>query len=56
MAHRLAVSRETGTAVRKKAEPLLVADRDASVRSPAPAVDALSALRSEQRHDVISDA
>ena len=54
MAHRLAVPGETRGAVREVAEPLLLPDRDAAVRTTAAAVDALAALGCEQRHDVIA--
>ena len=54
MAHRLAVAREARRPVGEVAEPLLVADRDAAVRPPAAAVDALAALRREERDDVVA--
>ena len=50
----LTVPREAGGSVGKVAEALLVADRDATVRAIAEAVDALSALGGEQRDDVIA--
>ena len=49
----IAAPAESRRAVREEAEPLLVADGDAAVRALAPAVDALPALRSEQRDDVV---
>ena len=54
MAHRLAASREAGRPVGEVAEPLLVANRDAPVRPAAAAVDALAALRGEERDDVVA--
>ena len=51
---RIAAATESRRAVGEEAEALLVADRDAAVRAVAQAVDALAALRSEQRHDVVA--
>ena len=51
---RIAAAAESRRAVREQAEPLLVANRDAAVRPVAEAMDALAALRSEQRHDVVA--
>ena len=55
MAHRLAVPGQAGRAVGQVAPVLLLADREAEVRQRAAAVDALAALRREQRHDVVAD-
>jgi hypothetical protein len=54
MADRLAAAREAGGAVGQVALVLLLADREAQVRARAVAVDALAALRREQRHDVVT--
>ena len=54
VAHRLAVAGEARRPVWEVAEPLLVADRDAAVRSPAAAMDAVAALGREERHDVVA--
>ena len=54
MADRLAVQREARRAVREVALVLLLADREAEVRAVAAAVDALAALRREERDDVIA--
>ena len=54
MADRLAVAREPRRPVREVAEVLLLADREAEVRPIAAAVDALAALRREERDDVIA--
>ena len=56
MADRLAAAPEPGGAVGQVPAPLLVADRHAAVGARAPAVDALAALRREQRHDVVARA
>ena len=53
MPHRVAVAREPRRAVRHVAESLLVADRDAPVRPPAAAVDALAALGGEEGDDMV---
>ena len=54
MADRLAVSREARRAVRQVPPVLLLADRQADVGPGAAAVDALAALRREQRDDVVA--
>ena len=54
MAELLPVSRQARRAVREVPEPLLVADRDAAVRPVAAAVDALAALRGEERDHVVA--
>ena len=54
VAERVTVPAEPGRAVGEVAEPLLVPDRDAAVRARAQAVDALPALRCEQRHHVVA--
>ena len=54
MLERIAAPAEARRAVREEAEPLLVADGDAAVRAFAQAVDALAALRSKQRDDVVA--
>ena len=54
MADRLAVARQPRRAVGQVALVLLLADREAEVRAVAAAVDALAALRREQRHDVVA--
>src|SRR5581483_11040250 len=51
---RLAGAREPRRSVREVAEALLVADRDAAVGAGTAAVDALAALRREQRDDVVA--
>jgi hypothetical protein len=51
---RLSVPRQARGSVRKEALVLLLADRDADVRLPASAVDALAALRREERHDMVA--
>ena len=55
MAHRLALQRDARRAVREKALVLLLANREAEVRAVAQAVDALAALRREERDDVVPD-
>ena len=54
MADRLAVARQARRAVRQVALVLLLADREAEVRAVAAAVDALAALRREERDDVVA--
>jgi hypothetical protein len=54
VAQRPAFAEEAGRPVREIAEALLVADRDAAVRPRAAAVDALAALRCEQRDHVVA--
>ena len=54
VAQRLAVARQARGAVGQVALVLLLADREAQVRARAAAVDALAALRREQRHDVVA--
>ena len=54
VAERLAVAREPRRAVGQVALVLLLADREAEVRARAAAVDALAALRREQRDDVVA--
>jgi hypothetical protein len=54
MAHRLAVARQPGRPVGEVALVLLLTDREAEIRPRAQAVDALAALRREERDDVIS--
>ena len=49
----IAVAAESRRAVGEVALVLLLADREAEVRAVAAAVNALAALRREQRHDVI---
>ena len=51
---RLAAARQARRPVGEVAEPLLVADRDAAVRPRAAAVNALAALRREQRDHVVA--
>jgi hypothetical protein len=51
---RLAVAEESRRAVGKEAEALLVADRDASVRPRAQAMDALPAFGGEERDHVVA--
>src|SRR5581483_1314628 len=53
---RLAVPAEARRAVREVALVLLLADREAEVRTLVDAVDARTALRREERDDVIADA
>src|SRR5262249_23765945 len=55
-AQRLSVTREPGGPVRQVALVLPVADRDASIRLRAEAVNALAALGGEQRDDVVARA
>ena len=55
MTHRLALDRETCRAVGEVALVLLLADRKTEVRAIAEAVDALAALRREERDDVVAD-
>ena len=52
---RLPPARQPRAPVREVALVLLLADRQAQVRARAAAVDALAALRREQRHDVVAD-
>ena len=54
MADRLAVAREPRRPVGQVALVLLLADREAEVRPRARAVDALAALRREERDDVVA--
>ena len=54
VADRLAVAREPRRAVGQVALVLLLADREAEVRALASAVDALAALRREERDDVVA--
>src|SRR4051794_13197561 len=46
--------RQAGRPVGQVAEVLLLADREAEVRARVAAVDALAALRREERHDVVA--
>ena len=55
MADRLAVARKAGGAVGQVAQALLLADRHAEVGPRIETVDALPALRREQRHHVVAD-
>ena len=55
MTDRLAARREPRRPVRQVALVLLLANREAEVRAVASAVDALAALRREERDDVIAD-
>src|SRR3954447_3315660 len=54
VADRLSVRREPRRAVGQEAIVLLLADREAEVRTVASAVDALPALRREERDDVVA--
>ena len=54
MADRLAASAETRRPVREVPLVLLLPDRKAEVRARIEAMDALAALRREERHDVIA--
>ena len=54
MAHRLAAAVQARGAVGQEAEVLLLADREAEVGAVGQAVDALAALRREQRDDVVA--
>ena len=54
MADRLALARESRGAVGEEALVLLLADREAEVGARAAAMDALAALRREERHDVVA--
>ena len=54
MPDRLAVAREPRRPVRQVALVLLLADREAEIRAVVEAVDALAALRREERHDVVA--
>ena len=54
VAQRLSAEGETRGAVREVAETLLVADGGAAIRPRAQAMDALTALRGEERHDVVA--
>ena len=54
VAHRLAVARQARRAVGQVALVLLLADREAEIRARAQAVDALAALRREERDDVVA--
>ena len=54
VADRLAVAREPGRPVGEVALVLLLADRQAEVRPRVEAVDALAALRREERDDVVA--
>ena len=54
MAHRLAVARQARRPVGQIALVLLLANREAEIRARAEAVDALAALRREERHDVVA--
>ena len=54
VADRLAARREPRRAVGQVALVLLLADREAEVRAVAQAVDALAALRREERDDVVA--
>jgi hypothetical protein len=54
VADRLAVARQARRAVGQVALVLLLADREAEVRARRAAVDALAALRREQRDDVVA--
>ena len=54
VADRLAVARQARRAVGQVALVLLLADREAEVRARAQAVDALAALRREERDDVVA--
>ena len=56
VADRLAVAREPRRAVGQVALVLLLADRQAEVRARVEAVDALAALRREERDDVVAAA
>src|SRR5204863_9154311 len=50
----LALAREARRAVREVALVLLLADRQAEVRPVVAAVNALAALRREERHDMVA--
>ena len=54
MTDRLAVAREPRRPVRQVTLTLLLADREAEVRPLVEAVEALAALRREERDDVIA--
>ena len=54
MTHRLAVARQSRRAVGQVALVLLLADRETEVRARAQAVDALAALRREERHHMVA--
>ena len=55
MAQRLTIERKARSAVGEVALALLLADRKAKVGARIEAVNALAALRREQRHDMVAD-
>ena len=54
MPNRLAAARKPRRPVGKEALVLLLPDRQAQIRAVAQTVDALAALRREERHDVVA--